>query len=436
MTYELEHFFTFSPDLLCIFTTGGDFRAVNPVFERTLGWKSKELLSRPLLGFVHPDDREATRLAVEKLVAGSSSVSLENRCRCADGTYKRLDWTVSREREKDLLYAFARDITELNRAEERFRTAIDSLPGAMIMVDAEGKLVLLNRETERLFGYDRSELLGRSVELLLPERFRELHANHRKAFSQLPTARPMGSRRDLVGRRRDGSEFPIEVGLNPIETPEGRSVLSVIVDLSARKEAEQEIWRLAEQLREANKQLSELARTDSLTGLNNRRAFLEQLDRDVQVAHRTRSDVSVLLADVDHFKEYNDSFGHPAGDEALKAVGRLFYQNARGSDFVARYGGEEFAMILPGTDREGANNLAERFRAAVQAHSSANRCLTASLGASTMNHAWQRADCPSRLISEADRALYHSKQSGRNRVTHANDLTETSLAKKTGIAKE
>jgi PAS domain S-box-containing protein len=104
------------------------------------------------------------------------------------------------------------------RAEERFRVAVEAAPNAMVMVNGEGHIVLVNSQTERLFAYSREELIGQSVELLVPERFRLQHPAHRADFSAAPQARPMGAGRDLYGRRKDGSEFPIEIGLNPIET--------------------------------------------------------------------------------------------------------------------------------------------------------------------------------------------------------------------------
>jgi diguanylate cyclase (GGDEF)-like protein len=241
-----------------------------------------------------------------------------------------------------------------------------------------------------------------------------------------PPPGPWGA--DLIGRRRDGSEFPVEVGLHPVETDQGTFVLSAIVDLTARKHAEQRIWKLAKQLERTNVGLAALATTDSLTGFHNRRAFEEQLDRDLQVAYRTRSPLSVLLIDVDHFKEYNDSFGHPAGDDVLKVVGELLSRNARGGDFVTRYGGEEFAIILPDTDSRGAQVFGERFRVVIERHSWPKRGLTASFGASTLGDDWDKADCGARLITEADGALYHSKRSGRNQVTHASSLTAVSGA--------
>ena len=152
-----------------------------------------------------------------------------------------------------------RDITERKRAEEKFRLVVESAPNAMVMVDRTGQIVLVNAQTEKLFGYRRDELLGQSVELLVPERFRAAHPEHRAGFCAHPEARAMGVGRDLSGRRQDGSEFPVEIGLNPIATDEGLLVLAAIVDITERKRSEQELARRAQDLAHSNTELEQFA---------------------------------------------------------------------------------------------------------------------------------------------------------------------------------
>jgi PAS domain S-box-containing protein len=125
-----------------------------------------------------------------------------------------------------------------NASEQRLRAAIDSAPNGLLMIDAEGRIVLVNREVERLFGYPREELLGRPVELIVPDRFRDKHPSYRAGFMEHPAVRQMGSGRELFGRRKNGSEVPIEIGLTPFVTDEGMFVLSSIVDITARRKAE------------------------------------------------------------------------------------------------------------------------------------------------------------------------------------------------------
>jgi PAS domain S-box-containing protein len=139
----------------------------------------------------------------------------------------------------------SRDITERKVAEDRFRQVVESAPNGLVMINHEGRIVLVNEQTEKLFGYRRDELLGQPVEVLLPDRFRGEHPGHRANFFAYPTRRPMGVGRELYGRSRDGREFPVEIGLAPIETAEGLLVLSVIVDITERNKAAAARSRLA-----------------------------------------------------------------------------------------------------------------------------------------------------------------------------------------------
>lgn len=147
-----------------------------------------------------------------------------------------------------LFTVIMRDVTERERAEERFRQLIDSAPNGIVMVDADGLIVLVNSQIERAFGYTRAELLGQPIEVLVPTRLRGQHPAYREAFVRSPVARPMGSGRDLYGLRKDGTEFPVEIGLNPIRTDKGVMVLGTIVDISERKHAEEKLRRSQEQL--------------------------------------------------------------------------------------------------------------------------------------------------------------------------------------------
>lgn len=129
-----------------------------------------------------------------------------------------------------------------------FRTAVDASPSGVVMVDREGTIILVNRETERLFGYARDELLGRSIELLVPMPARGVHPDFREAFGHEPRSRAMGAGRDLHGRRKDGTEVPVEIGLSPVEIEGGLFVIASVVDISARKEADEELRRSNEEL--------------------------------------------------------------------------------------------------------------------------------------------------------------------------------------------
>ena len=309
----------------------------------------------------------------------------------------------------------------LRKAEESFRKGIDASPAGMIMVDQQGCVTYANKKALTLFGYEFIDLLGSSIELLVPEVSRPAHPRFRAEYMARSVPRPMGPGSDLQARRSDGEIFPVEVGLNPIDTPYGAFVLCTVLDLTERKRFERRIIEQTERLREINRALEEQAVSDSLTGLANRRGLHAQMEAILRLARRGTHPTSLLMLDVDHFKEYNDTCGHPAGDEALRTVAGVLQDAARRSDIVARYGGEEFVVLLPETGSSGALDVAERIRGLVAAAETLERPLTVSIGAATLEGPDARSgasDLAERLITESDQALYRAKSAGRNRVVH------------------
>ncbi len=237
----------------------GNIVLVNRQVELLFGYAREELLGKPVEILVPAPQREEHALSragflrdprVRSMGAGRDLFG-----RRKDGREIPLEIGLTPVIATDGMFVLATitDIAARKRAEERFRIAVESSPNGMLMVDRGGKLVLVNREIERMFGYTREELLGQPVELLVPERFRATHPAQFESFFLKPHARAMGSGRDLFGVRKDGSEFPVEIGLNPIETEEGLFVLGSVLDISARKRAEQERHRLEDQLRQAQK---------------------------------------------------------------------------------------------------------------------------------------------------------------------------------------
>jgi diguanylate cyclase (GGDEF)-like protein len=174
-----------------------------------------------------------------------------------------------------------------------------------------------------------------------------------------------------------------------------------------------------EELQTVNRRLKTLAERDGLTGLYNYRHFRESLDVTLSYCRERSLECSLIFSDIDHFKEYNDSQGHVAGDDLLRKLGKILRDGSRKADVTARYGGEEFVMILPGSGKEEAEHCAERIRQAVARHEFPGReqqpmgRVTLSLGVATFPFDEEDA---SALIECADRALYHAKNQGRNRT--------------------
>jgi diguanylate cyclase (GGDEF)-like protein/PAS domain S-box-containing protein len=309
---------------------------------------------------------------------------------------------------------------------DSLRLILEAAPNPMVVVDGDGIMVLANRAAQELFDYTAEEMVGQSVELLVPKASGFSHEKLRSAYMDQPEVRPMGFQRDLGAVGRDGREIPVEIGLSPVKTADGLLVVCTMVDIGGRKRLEERLATAAKRLEGENDRLREEVETDSLTSLKSRQAFLDHLAVQLELAVRHARPLSVLILDIDHFKEYNDDFGHLAGDEVLEQVGRILKGAARRSDFVGRIGGEEMGIVLSETDREGSVVLAERFRTAIEASPWPRRPVTVSIGAATVDFpkAVPRPEAPelSSILGDADRALYRSKDLGRNRVTHAAEL--------------
>lgn len=202
----------------------------------------------------------------------------------------------------------------------------------------------------------------------------------------------------------------------------------LIKQIILRDEMGKKLRALSEGLQQQNSGLQELAHTDNLTGIANRRRFDETLDLEVKRASRSKEPLSLALIDVDFFKQFNDTYGHLAGDSCLQAIARTLRENAaRVTDLPARYGGEEFAVILPNTDRAGAEAVGDKIRVAIcllgiPHEQSPYTFVSASIGVATMLPALEEALGPEELISLADGNLYRAKKGGRNRVWGGDEL--------------
>jgi PAS domain S-box-containing protein len=203
--------------MLCIAGVDGYFKRLNPAFERVLGFSRDELLSRPFVDFVHPDDRDATVKELGKLTKGALTVNFTNRYRTKHGSYRWLVWT-SVPQPDGLFYAAATDITELKSSQELSDNLLYHAPDPIIIVDNDG--------------------MGKPIEMLVPERLRGAHMGHRHEWHANPHARSMGAGAELLAVRRNGTEFPAEISLGPVETEEGTIIICSVRDVSERKRVE------------------------------------------------------------------------------------------------------------------------------------------------------------------------------------------------------
>ena len=196
---------------------------------------------------VHPDDRAGRDRMMQQAIRGHSGYETEYRIVLPDGMIRwiggRAQCVGDSKGKSTRLLGVSMDITERKQAEELFHLATEASPSGTVLVDHQGHILLVNAHAEKLFGWPRNELIGKDIEVLVPERFVHAHPGDRANFFAAPEARAMGAGRELFARRKDGSEFPVEIGLNPIQTPRGLVVLANVVDISARLAAEEETRR-------------------------------------------------------------------------------------------------------------------------------------------------------------------------------------------------
>jgi PAS domain S-box-containing protein len=244
-------------DAIIGLTPTGEIDRWNRAAEQTLGYSAAEAVGRPLALLVAGEGANGDEKILGGAVAGGRVEHHPTVWRHKDGSQRNLSLNVSpiikRNGTPIGVLVIARDTTEQKRAEAgaaQMRLAIESAPNGIVMADERGVITMVNAQIERMFGYDRSEMQGQSIEMLIPQRFRTGHVAQREGLVRSHEARAMGRGRDLYGRRKDGTEFPVEVGLNPVTTQHGTCVLAAIIDITDRKRMEAELAKATAELRD------------------------------------------------------------------------------------------------------------------------------------------------------------------------------------------
>jgi diguanylate cyclase (GGDEF)-like protein/PAS domain S-box-containing protein len=292
----------------------------------------------------------------------------------------------------------------IKASERKLRALAESAYDAIIMIDARGHASFWNHAAEKLFGYSEDEVLGHSIhDLITPPELRQKANTGMHGFSSSGDGPTVGAIQETVALRKDGSRIPVERSVSAFRLNGEWFAVGTIRDITERKATEA--------------RLRELATTDSLTGLANRRRFMELAQREFTRSRRYQGPLTMLMMDIDHFKRVNDTHGHDVGDEVLRALAATSIKALREADILGRLGGEEFGVLLPETEATAAMEVAERLRRAVEAAAMATGGgelrITVSIGAASLSGDTTSVEA---LLKRADVALYEAKQSGRNRV--------------------
>lgn len=300
----------------------------------------------------------------------------------------------------------ARGETHLEQA-KRLRMIVDNMAEGLMIIEAGGDIQYTNPACDNYLGYDAGELAGHSIAELLTDPVAQEYISYLRACAATPGSACRQGAREVVIRLRDGTAQAMDLTLTPMYLAGEPLFIGLLHDISHRKQYETTLERAA------------LA--DPLTKIANRRHFDSVLEVEWQRAARSGEPLSLIVLDVDHFKLYNDSLGHAAGDVALTAVAGVLDAHAlRATDLAARYGGEEFVLLFAETESAAASVLAESIRAGIEElhlrnpRSPTSEWLTASIGVATIVPS--QLDEMAKFFVAADRAMYAAKEAGRNRV--------------------
>jgi diguanylate cyclase (GGDEF)-like protein/PAS domain S-box-containing protein len=416
--------------------TDGNFAITfwNPAAEKIFGWKSHEVIGRQTADVLQTELSETDRAESIRALAEKGIWIGEVVQYAKDGSPLVFEANIMALYDHGgnvSGYVSAnRDITQRKRAEialqeseARFRNLTESLPDAVYTLDlVNHRVAYFNHDA--FLGYSRNELmaLGSILHELHPEDAPAVLAHWQQMMrGEVPVSLEyrlrskaghwewVASRETIVSRSAD-------------ETP--KEIMVILTVITERKQAEEELRHAKEAIEAANRELQQaiareqfLARTDELTQVNNRRHFIELARHEFAVAQRYQHPLSVILFDVDHFKQINDTFGHQAGDEMLQHIAQIAGEDLRAADILARYGGEEFVLLLPNSTAQQARILAERIRKGIAERGidtdTGNVRVTISAGIAEV---LSQEDTLDRLIQRADQALYAAKEAGRNRT--------------------
>lgn len=407
----------------------GSYTEVNAHFARMLGYGEDELCAHSNLDITFPDDIPLSRERLAALIDGRiASYTIDKRFVRKDGSHFWASISAApihdKEGKIESVICVVLDVDERKLAEERLQRILFELPIATLVVDTARRITHRSEKFESLFGYTSTDVaaLHDWLPLAYPDpAYREEAI--RSGSALVETSRATGHASgpiELRVRCKNGAEKAIE--FHYVDLPD--QGIWMMNDATEQHEMEESMRaineHLMERLSEINtlqEQLRRQAMHDSLTGLFNRRYLDEMLDRELARAKREGPPLTVMMLDIDHFKKLNDTYGHQAGDEVLRALAEMLLKNSRAEDIPCRYGGEEFLLVLPNMGRHDAIARAEQWRREFEAmrivFANVTMNSTVSIGIATFP---EHGSNHQTLIESADKALYAAKHNGRNRV--------------------
>jgi len=315
---------------------------------------------------------------------------------------------------------------ELRKSEARERVIRNSAMNAIITIDVHGLIETCNPSALDMYGYEEDELIGKNVSLLMPETYAQSHDKHVSRYRESGKDHVFGVTRDLQGKRKDGSLFPLDIAINKANVDGHILIVGVMRDITKQREAEDALLRSRDELEDmvkqrtaeletANTRLLQMASYDQLTSLPNRSLLQEHMKLAIAHARRHEHSIAVLFMDLDGFKAVNDSLGHEMGDLLLQEAGSRLQQSIRATDSAARFGGDEFVVLL--TEISSADDVINVTEDIIRILSKPfdlgghEIIIGVSIGISIFPH---DGNTMNELINRADQAMYQVKKAGKN----------------------
>lgn len=412
---ENEHRFhdimEFAPIGTGVVTLDGRITEVNHALCQLLGYSKQDLTQLTADEITHPDDRAADKDYKQRLVSGEvPGFQIKKRVLHKDGHPILVLLSVILHKSPSgkplFMIGQVQDLSDQQTVLQRdhlMSQVLDNVFDGVITIDKLGNMDSFNLAAEKIFGYKPEEVIGKNISLLMPEPFRSAHDGYLQRYLQTGQKKIIGIGRELVGLRKNGEIFPMDLAVSEIAESGVRRFIGVVRDITARKKAEEQIRYLAHH--------------DALTGLPNRFLFEDRLSQAMSIAKRDGLKVALMFVDLDHFKPVNDTFGHETGDLLLQEVAKRLKECLRDSDTAARVGGDEFIILLPNAESlKSTVVVAEKILAKLRLPFYLNEHeahISASIGVSIT----QNSDCDEKqLMRHADAAMYQAKSRGRNNV--------------------
>jgi diguanylate cyclase (GGDEF)-like protein/PAS domain S-box-containing protein len=403
-----------SEDAIISKSLDGIVTSWNPGAEAMFGYSAEEMIGKSMHILLPKDREDEEDVILERLKQGEKIAPFETVRLCKEGKEIHVSVTISpiHGSRGEIIGAskIARDITERKRqeaalleSEERFRSTFDAAAVGMALVDLEGRFIQVNAALCHLVGYTEAELT-------------------QKTFQDITHPDDLESDLALLNELLSGTRQSYQMEKRYVKK-DGR-VIWILLSGSAVRDSTGKVLYFVGQIQDINERkvlldrLERQAQQDYLTGLCNRRFFLEQAETELARAQRYDNELSLFMLDIDHFKAINDTYGHATGDVVLQTLSHILRETLRSVDIIGRWGGEEFVILLPETDAQEAAEIAERLRDAID-HAKVTMTtglplhFTASIGITTLKEKDINIDI---LLNYADEALYQAKNTGRNKV--------------------